>query len=81
MKFEVYRTSTYRDVQPCDGAVAIPCTGNLAKFHDQLWIVEVDSLESLLKIANHARRGVIIHEAWGEEHPLPQLEIYDDYRE
>lgn len=44
-----------------------------------IWEIEVDSLEDLMKLIEETGKGLIIFGA--DKHGGPTIEIYDDYRE
>jgi hypothetical protein len=77
MLFRVYRTSGWgsEEAKPCENAVF--------DNDEQEWIIEINSLEELLKLAQELDKQIIItpkkYKNIGNE--LPFLEIYDAWRE
>ena len=76
MKFLVQRTSGWKDrsKKPCEEA-------ELYKEDRRwtLWIVEIATIDQLVKFCDKYGEVVIMPKDIGE--PYPTIEIYDDYRE
>ena len=81
MKFRVSRTSNYRaDEKPCEKAYG--GTPMKDDEHKLVWFIDIGSLEELLLLREELREDLIIGIAWEEElNQMPEIEIYDDYRE
>lgn len=77
MKFRIRRTSSYcANEQPCEGA-------ELVKEDDEkkIWHIEINSLEELLALSDREREQLIVWNGGEFSGEMPQIEIYDDYRE
>jgi len=84
MRFQITRTSAgyYRKEKPCDGAFVYKRERDTLDDEDRLsWAIEVNSLEELLQIIEKNGEPIIISGACNYQDGLPQIEIYDDYRE
>lgn len=84
MKFRVRRTSrsSFSKEKPCEDAYLdkfVPDT-NDDYFDQSYWAIDIDSLGALLALSE--KEGEIIVSAPCEyTDNLPEIEIYDDYRE
>ena len=80
MKYVVTRSNCYPGENPeCPGAQKelIPKDGNLS----EAYTIEVNSLEELHQLGNKVKHPIIVftNPCWGFD--IPELEIYDGYRE
>lgn len=80
MRFYVSRTSHMKggavehgSRAPVEGAVFSP-----DDVHLNAWVVEIGTLDDLLRMAKEQGGEIIVSEPAGD---LPEIEIYDDYRE
>lgn len=84
MKFRVRRTSrsSFSKEKPCEDAYLdkfVPDT-NDNYFDQSYWAIDIDSLDALLALSE--KEGEIIVSAPCEyTDNLPEIEIYDDFRE
>lgn len=86
MKFKIFRTSDFREGKPCEGSeyyegpvemhIAL-LTNKAYQVQDTYWHIEINTLEELLKLCRD-NGGRIIVDTTDE---MPDIEIYDDYRE
>ena len=89
MEFIITKTSTLgTNIKPCKGAIQksqeFICGGQ--KAIDKFFVIEINSLEELLKLVDEEDEGIIIFpascyastEARGYKY---KIEIYDEYRE
>lgn len=84
MRFQITRTSSsyYRQEKPCDCAFVYKRERGSLDDQDRLsWALEVNSLDELLQFVEKIGECVIISGACDYQNGLPQIEIYDDYRE
>lgn len=80
MKFGIHRTSGgYQENPPCEGA-KLEAIGNKDHYERNTWSVEIDSLDELMKLVKK-EDSVIIHPPGVYQKEIPEIEIYDDYRE
>lgn len=80
MKYVVKRTSVWFEENPrCPGAQKelLPQDGKLR----EAYVVELSSLEQLNQLCKEVKHPLILssESSWGFD--LPEIEIYDDYRE
>lgn len=73
MLFRVYRTSCFggSEGKPCENAIFN---------REEDWVVEINSLEELLKLIEEQDEDIII-KTKRSGYPFQSIEIYDDYRE
>ena len=76
MKFKISRTSLWHREKPCEEATL---TNDVDRNKLPYWILEINSLDDLIKFIEKYKRIVIEDEAYNID--LPEIEIYDDYRE
>ncbi len=88
MKFIVRRTSAYfgSRERPCEGAVVDPALSEQPLSPDddewdRAWTIEIADLEALCALARSAGSPIILKAEHYLHKALPELEIYDDYRE
>jgi hypothetical protein len=84
MKFRIKRTSQscFCESKPCDGAYIDKFEPDSRDSHydQRWWAIEIESLDDLLALAE--KEGEIIVKAPSKyTDDLPEIEIYDDYRE
>ena len=79
MKFIVSRTSGY-DIKPCEEAVKVELTSKEYGHPINCWVIEINSLEDLLKFKKECGHDLIIGDSYYKEIPF-EIEIYDYYRE
>ena len=83
MRFAIEKTSEGGGISPCSGAVkTISSLGP----GDNLWVVEISTLEELVALAKREKGPLILTEGTTGLRNLPDsidgwLEIYDDWRE
>ena len=80
MKYVVSRSNCYPEENPqCPGAQKelIPKDGRLS----ESYTVELDSLEDLNMLSKKVGYPVIVFPVSGWGFDIPEIEIYDDYRE
>jgi len=71
IKFLVSRTSDWRQENaPCEGVIK----------EKNGWTIELSSIQSLLDFIEQEGFKVIITPSWSKNE-MPEIEIYDDYRE
>lgn len=76
MKFIITRTSDYGKNPPCEGAVLLYKDEESAE-----WEIEINSLEELLQLSAKTAEPLIIFAQGYDKGNVPELEIYDNYRE
>lgn len=79
MKFIIDRTSSFYEEEikkPCKNCVQEEITYK-SGIKEKLWVIEVNSLEELMKLLRDVDEKIIIYECEGNNY----IEIYDDYRE
>lgn len=85
MRFQITRTSAgyYHEEKPCEGAFVYKRErdSNLDDQDRLSWALEVNTLGELLQLIEKVGDSVIISRACDYQDGLPQIEIYDDYRE
>lgn len=84
MRFKITRTSAgyYHEKKPCEGAFVYKRERESLDDQDKLsWALEVNSLDELLQFIEKVSDSVIISRACDYQDGLPQIEIYDAYRE
>ena len=81
MKFGTHTTSGwFQEKPPCKGA-KLEAPGNKEDILSRnKWSVEIDSLDELMKLVQE-EGPVIIHPPGVYDKEIPEIEIYDDYRE
>lgn len=80
MKFHITRTSVYDpEEQPCRNAYS----GEWSKEDDRhVWYIDIDTIEQLMELRAEVGEELIIGTSWLSAcDGLPQIEIYDTYRE
>lgn len=78
MKFTIGRTSGFYDIRkPCENAVL---SKHKTRFDEDLWEIEIASLEELVKLKEEVNYPIIIKNPYFIE-GQNEIEIYDDYRE
>ena len=81
MKFRIKRTSSfYATEKPCERAYG----GNPLKENSEkkVWYIDINSIEELVAFRLELQEPIIIGDVWEEElGDMPEIEIYDDYRE
>lgn len=80
MKFAIRRTSgPYDD----EGNLGLPCEDaedrRTGPYDDEKFTIEIPDLEALIEFS--AKHGQIVVSPGSLVLPLPEIEIYDDYRE
>lgn len=79
MKFGIHRTSGYyQENPPCEGA-KLEATRK-TDYDRNKWSVEIDSLDELMKLVKK-EGAIIIHPPGAYQKEIPEIEIYDDFRE
>ena len=77
MRFQIERTSDWiGEKLPCEGAVLMR---KGTSFVDTVYIIDIASLEDLVKLTEKEGEIIIKEDYKGVE--LPVIEIYDTYRE
>ena len=77
MKFQIERTSDWiGEKLPCEGAVLMRKGTSIV---DPVYIINIDSMEDLVKLME--KEGEIIIKEGYKGVELPVIEIYDTYRE
>ena len=79
MKFRIHRTSN--DSKPIAGAHTVEIERPHWKYHQTMYVIEVDTIEELMDIVNREESPIIVFPADEFHNNLPSLEIHDDYRE
>ena len=75
MKFHIYRTSDFLSQEkPCPRAYGGECD----KFDRRHWFIDIDTIDQLMELQDEVG-DVIIGKTFRQG--LPEIEIYDDYRE
>ena len=81
MKFVVTRTSDWKcKKEPCDGAVLCEIKNTKTKTTEEVWMIEVNSLEDLLELQKEVDEDLVLQE-WWHNPEYYEIEIYDTYRE
>ena len=77
MRFIITRTSDYDGKNP-------PCEGAVPLYKDKksaVWEIEINSLEELLQLSVKTVQPLILFAQDYDKDGVPELEIYDNYRE
>ena len=75
MKFHIYRTSDFLNQEkPCPRAYGGECD----KFGYRQWFIDIDTIDQLMELQDEVG-DVIIGKTFRQG--LPEIEIYDTYRE
>ena len=85
MKFRIRRTSrsSFSKEKPCEDAYLdkfVPDT-NDDYFDQSYWAIDIESIEDLLALAEKEKEEIIVKAPCEYTDNLPEIEIYDDYRE
>ena len=76
MKFHIYRTSDFLSQEkPCPRAYSGECD----KFDRHQWFIDIDTIDQLMELLDEISDDLIISRTLRQG--LPEIEIYDDYRE
>lgn len=76
MKFIVSRTSMYSENRPCDEAIR----EYNSKEGEEVWVVKIKDLKHLCEFTRKCGNNIVLT-MYDDEAYLPEIEIYDDYRE
>lgn len=76
MKFIVGRTSMSSKNKPCDEAIR----EYNAQENKEVWVVEIKDLKQLCEFTKKYGNSIVLI-TYDNEAYLPEIEIYDDYRE
>ncbi len=76
MKFHICRTSACSNIES-------PCKEAVRNDKDKNWYIEISTLEELLALVDKCGETIILQASFEktDEPYIPQLEIYDDYKE
>lgn len=77
MKFIASRTSADPEDRPCDEAI----WEYNSQEHSEVWTVEIKDLKQLCDFTKKYGGSVVLTVYDDDETFLPEIEIYDDYRE
>lgn len=85
MKFRIKRTSesSFCERKPCEGAYVdrFEADKNDRLYDQRWWAIDIESLDDLLALAEKEREEIIVKAPSEYTDNLPEIEIYDDYRE
>lgn len=82
MKFHIYRTSAsfLNQEKPCPRAYG----GERNKLGRRNWFIDIDTIDQLMELLDEIGVDLIISRTLRQDflrQDLPEIEIYDDYRE
>ena len=82
MKFRIKRTSNWDgEEKPCEKAYGGEHLGGRAD-DVRVWYIDINTLDELIALRNEVENELIIGTTWEKElNGMPEIEIYDDYRE
>lgn len=82
MKFRIKRTSNWDgEEKPCENAYGGEHLGGRAD-DVRVWYIDINTLDELIALRNEVENELIIDTTWEKElNGIPEIEIYDDYRE
>ena len=84
VKFRIRRVSGnyYKSEKPCEGAYLdeVVKDENDSEYDKNCWAIDIDTLEDLIKLAEKEGQ-LIISAGCPESNDLPDIEIYDTWRE
>jgi len=82
MKFRIKRTSNFDgEEKPCEKAYGGEHLGGRAN-DVRVWYIDINTLDELIALRDEVENELIVGTAYEKElNDMPEIEIYDDYRE
>lgn len=82
MKFRIKRTSDFFAVENKPSKNAYGGKPLKEDSDKHIWYIDINTVEDLIQLRDEVEEPLIINTAWEDElNGMPEIEIYDDYRE